>query len=358
MWDNILLDYFHWQEPTKMISRRSFLGAASLAATTGTLLHSRNSLQAQEMRADRTLPSELFKARITAAPTDEVCAAWKAAGFEGMEITNWNIPVAEARSNRLIAEKHGIYVHSVMRGWASFNQPEQYDSDVESVKTALRVASAYGADAILLVPCRIGSFPNTTTGKPDQGLDMPVAWEFDIDFDPQTLKVKAVVNGDNTPYANYIAAQNAATESSIRAIESLIPTAAKEGVRICIENVWNNLWSTPKFFAAFCKYFDNPWVGCYLDLGNHTMYARCEEWIKELGNSIVKLHIKGFKVNEVQGKLGGGPGNWSAIDEASIDWKSVRRLLAEKRYNGWLTVEENAYSNEEYSRILDEIIAM
>jgi len=337
-----------------MISRRNFLGAASITAATGFLLQPPNSLQAQgsvqaqEQSTARTFPSEIFKARITGAPTDEICAAWRAAGFEGMEVTNWNIPIAEARANRLIAERHDMYVHSVMRGWTNFNQPDRYDADIESVKTALRVASAYGADGILLVPCRIGG----------GGMRMPEPWNFEIDFDPQTLKIRTVAKGDNAPYADYIAAHNVATEASIRAIESLIPTAAKEGVRILIENVWNNLWSTPKFFAAFCKYFDHPWVGCYFDLGNHTRYARPEEWIKELGNTIVKLHIKGFRVNEVRGRLGGGPGEWVSIDQASIDWRAVRRLLAEKRYNGWMTIEEGNHSNEEYSRILDEIIAM
>ena len=345
-----------------MISRRNFLGAASVAAATGFLLQPQHSVQAQSQATAHTFPSELYKARITAAPTDEICAMWKAAGFDGMEVNKWDISIDEARANRLIAEKHGISVHSVMRGWTNFNQPDNYDADIESVKKALRVASAYGADGVLLVPCRIGSFPNSATGKPPQGLNMPAAWDFDIDFDPRTLKVKTVAAGDNAPYADYIAAQNTATEASIRAIESLIPTAAKEGVRILIENVWNNLWSTPKFLAAFCKYFDHPWVGCYFDLGNHTMYARCEEWIKELDNCIVKLHIKGYKVNEVRGKLGGGPGDWTRIDQASIDWKSVRKLLAEKRYNGWLTIEEgnpaNAADNTLYSRMLDEIIAL
>ena len=350
-WETLVsLEFPHLTKQTKMISRRTFLGAASAVAATGFLTQSPNSVFAQAQGTARTFPSEIFKARIAGAPTDELCATWKAAGFDGMEVNNWDIPVEQARANRLIAEKHGIAVHSVMRGWANFNQPNNYEADVESVKRALRVASAYGADAILLVPCRVG------------GMQMPEPWDFDIDFEPQTLKVKTVAAGDNAPYADYIAAHNVATESSIRAIESLIPTAAKEGVRILFENVWNNLWSTPKFFAAFCKYFDHPWVGCYFDLGNHVKYAQCEEWIKELDNSIVKLHIKGFKVNEVRGKLGGGPGNWSRIDQASIDWKSVRKLLAERRYNGWLTVEEGnpakADDNALYSTILDEIIAI
>jgi hexulose-6-phosphate isomerase len=263
-----------------------------------------------------------------------------------MEVTEWNVSVDEARASRLIAEKHGIRIHSVMRGWTNFNQPSNYDADIESVKKALRAASAYGADAILLVPCRIGG----------SGIKVPDPWDFDIDFDPQTLKIKTAADGDNT-LTPYITVHNTATEATIRAVESLIPFAAQEGVRICLENVWNNLWCTPKFFAAFCKYFDNPWVGCYFDLGNHVKYAKCEEWIKALGNSIVKLHIKGFKVTEVKGKLGGGPGDWCRIDESSIDWVAVRKQLAESRYNGWMTIEEGKASDEEYSKMLDKIIA-
>jgi len=322
------------------ISRRQFLGAAAATAATGVL----SSLQAQAQTAGKSFPSQIYKARITGVPTDEYCESLKDAGFAGMEVTKWDTTVDEARKSRLVAEKHGLRIHSVMRGWTEFNKPDKFDGDIESVKTALRSASAYGADAILLVPCKIG------------GMKMPEPWDFDIDFDLKTLKVKTVAGGNNAPYADYIAAQNTATESTIRAVESLIPFAAQEGVRICLENVWNNLWCTPKFFAAFCKYFNHPWVGCYFDLGNHVKYARCEEWIKELGNSIVKLHIKGFKVTEVKGKLGGGPGDWCRIDQASIDWKSVRKLLAETRYNGWMSVEEDSANDAEYSKILDQII--
>jgi len=337
------------------ISRRRFLGAVSVAASAG-FLHSLQAqgLQAQEQGSaqgfpSQIFPSKIFKARIADVPTDEICEAWKAAGFAGMEVTKWNATVAEARASRLIAEKHDLRIHSVMRGWTNFNQPEQYDGDIQSVKTALRAAAAYGADGILLVPCLI------------RGMAMPEPWDFDIDFDPNTLKIKTVAEGDNTPFAEYIAAHNIATESTIRAVESLIPVAAQEGVRICLENVWNNLWCTPKFFAAICKYFDHPWVGCYFDLGNHVKYARCEEWIKALGNSLIKLHIKGFKVTEVKGKLGGGPGDppnggWCRIDKASVDWKSVRKLLAENRFSGWMTIEEGDASDSEYSKMLDNII--
>jgi hexulose-6-phosphate isomerase len=332
---------------TNLLSRRCFLGMTAAAVTSAGFL-SDSRFSSAQTAAEQTVtpfPTEIYKARITGTPTDEICEKWKSAGFAGMEVSNWDVAPANARKCRQLVEKYDLRIHSVMRGWANFNDPAKYQTDIESVKTALRAASAYGADAILLVPCRVG------------GMKMPEAWDFDIDFDPETLEVKTVAEGDNTPYADYIAAQNLATETSIRAVESLIPVAAYEGVRIALENVWNNLWCTPKFFAAFCKYFNHPWVGCYFDLGNHVKYARCEEWLKELGNSIVKLHIKGFQVKEVKGKLGGGSGDWVNIDQASIDWKLVRKTLSDIRYNGWMSIEENGYSDTEYSKILDKIIA-
>jgi sugar phosphate isomerase/epimerase len=36
----------------------------------------------------------------------------------------------------------------------------------------------------------------------------------------------------------------------------------------------------------------------------------------------------------------------------------VRKLLAENRYNGWMSIEEGSASDEEYRKILDQIIAL
>ncbi|MEI6392073.1 MAG: hypothetical protein WCT12_13320 [Verrucomicrobiota bacterium] len=55
---------------------------------------------------------------------------------------------------------------------------------------ALRAAKGYGADAILLVPCRVG------------GMAMPEAWEFDIAFDAAAGHVTRVAAGDNENYDN------------------------------------------------------------------------------------------------------------------------------------------------------------
>jgi sugar phosphate isomerase/epimerase len=338
------------------LSRRNFLtssvvstAAISIAATAGV------SAQEPSKTADGSFPSAIYKAQIVKTPDDARCEKLKSAGFDGIEVTAWDISVEEAQKNRQIAEKHDLKVHSVMRGWTNVNT-DSFDKDIESVKKAFKTAAAYGADTVLWVPCRTGGWMNPKIGKPKDGVAMPAAWDFDIDFDPATLKVKSVAaDGD---YAEYVAVQNQATEAAIKAVELLLPAAAYEGVKLGIENVWNNLWSTPKYYAALCKYFKSPWVGPYFDLGNHTVYANPVEWLKALGieNQPFKLHIKGFKVNEVKGKLGGGPGDWCKIDEASIDWKSVRQVLRDIHYNGWISVEEGGYSDEKYSQILDSII--
>ncbi len=327
-----------------MYTRRQFLGTAAAVSVSAPIF----SALAQETSEKTPYHSRMSKALITKTPTDAFCEKLKKAGFDGMEVTQWEASVADARQARQLAEKHDLRIHSVMRGWTNFNNADQskVDADIQSVETALRAAAGYGASTVLLVPCRVG------------GMKMPDQWNFAIDFDPKTLKVKSVAEGDNAEFADYIAAQNLATESSIRAIETLIPTAAKEGVVIAIENVWNNLWCTPEFFAALVNYFDNPWVKTYFDLGNHTTYSRCDLWLKALGSSIVKLHIKDYAVTEVKGKNGGGPGKWAAVGEGTIDWTNVRKTLDEIRYNGWITVEPAAgnLTDVQHAKFLDKFI--
>ena len=330
-------------------TRRNFL-TTTAAATAGLMFSDSLMKPVSAQTATAGSPkykTQLYKALIGGTPTDEICESWKKAGFGGMEVQNWDIPIAEARKNRLIAEKHDFRVHSIMRGWAKFNDKDEAvaKKTIEETKHALRIAAAYGAETILLVPCRV------------DGMKMPEPWDFDIDFDPKTLKVKSVGEGDNAPYADYIQVQNYSTQATIKAIEELIPVAAEEGVMIAIENVWNNLWCTPEYAAALVHYFDNPWIKAYFDLGNHTKYSKPQLWIEAYGHSMVKLHIKGYKVTEFLGKKGGGKGDWCPTDQTSTDWKEVRALLDKYNYNGWISVEEGDYSPEKYNEILDDFIA-
>jgi L-ribulose-5-phosphate 3-epimerase len=315
------------------LTRRDFL-AASAAVGAGLMAAGR--LEAAPFKTT-------LKKALIGTPTEETLSSWRAAGFEGMETNKWDVTPAEAAEGRKIAEKLSMPIHAVMRGWANFNkEPGTVAKDVESVETALRAAQAYGADAVLLVPCRVAGMPT------------PAAHEFDIEFDEKTGHVTRVVKGDNSPYREYIEAQNYATDASRKAIEKLLPVAEKTGVIIALENVWNNLWVKPALFANFIASFDNPWVQCYYDIGNHVKYAMPEEWIRALGKLIVKIHVKDFAVD--QSKPRGGA--FVDIRDGDVDWPLVRQELDKIGYNGWMTIEGSGkLSLEERNRRLDLIVA-
>ena len=285
----------------------------------------------------------LHKAVITGRPSEKDLQDLKTAGFEGVECSAWQASVHDAKESRKLTESMGLRIHSVLRGWCQLNVSDEarVKGDIASIEAALRASQAYGADALLLVPCRLGGVP------------MPKPWEFDIELDPATCHVTRVVKGDNAPFKAYIEAQNHATDASRKAIETLIPTAEETGVVIAIENVWNNLWVKPELFAAFVRSFDSKWVGVYFDIGNHVKYALPELWLRELRELIVKCHVKDFKLNP-----DGHGGAFVDIRDGSVDWPLVRRELTTIGYSGWMTIEgSGGLALAERNRRLDLIIA-
>lgn len=282
---------------------------------------------------------KIRKAMIVKEVTEKALAPLKAAGFQGVE-TNHVCPEEEAAKGRAVAENLGMRVHSVLRGWMEFNSedPQKVDDSLEKVRTALRAAKAYGADAILVVPCRVGGMP------------MPEPWEFDIAFDEKNAHVTRVAAGDNSKYEAYIKAQNRATDTSRAAVEKLIPLAEELKVIIALENVWNNLWVKPALYKHFIASFANPWVKSYFDIGNHVKYAPPQDWIKALGPLIVKLHIKDFQLNP-----DGHGGKFVHPRDGSIDWPAVRRALSDVGYDGWAAIEDGGLELAEFSRRFDLI---
>ncbi|MCF7733790.1 MAG: sugar phosphate isomerase/epimerase [Akkermansiaceae bacterium] len=285
--------------------------------------------------------TRLRKAVIMNEPTEEGLQRVKDAGFDGVEAGV--LPVADAAKCRRIADQLGMKIHSVMRGWAEFNSgdPEKVKATRKTTEDALRAAEAFGADAVLLVPCRVG------------GMKIPNPRELQIEFDEKTSLVSKVVAGDNAPYAAYIKAHNHATETSREQIKRLIGVAEKTGVVIALENVWNNLWSKPALFRSFVASFESPWVKAYFDIGNHVKYAPPEEWLRALGPLVAKCHAKDFKLNEDPG----GNGDWANIRDGSVNWPAVREALETIKYDGWLTIEGGKCTEQEHSRRLDLIIA-
>ena len=326
------------------ISRRRFIGT-SAAVTAGVFAATQTSYPTafSQSGAGETFKTKIFKAAICGDPTAEILEPIAKAGFNGVETMLWDTTPEKAAAARVIVEKFGMRIHSVMRGWAEFNHTDAAarQKTIDATATSLRAAAAYGADTILLVPCRIG------------GMEMPKPWDFDVDFDPETLMVNKVVAGDNAPYKDYIEAQNRSTKMSIDAINGLIPLAAELGVVIAVENVWNNLWVKPEFLAAFVRSFDNIWVRTYIDMGNHVRYCKPEDWIMAAGNTLIKIHCKDFKLD----RSNGNGGTFEKLHEGSINWPSMRKALDKVNYNGWMTDETGAPADSELVRRMDAIIA-
>lgn len=317
------------------ISRRRFLAASAVAAVVGPKLCEGTFVQAAEFKTK--LPKALI-----GAPTEANLTAWKEAGFDGIEASRGDVSPESGKSIQQMAERIGMRVHSTLYGWASFNQPEAFDGEVEKVASALVSTGNLGATAMLLVPCRIGGMP------------MPEPWEFDIELNESTGHLTKVFNGDNAPYRQYIEAHNAATDATHKAVEKLIPVAEKAGVIIALENVWNNLWVKPAVFKNLVASFGSPWVKAYFDIGNHVKYAPAEEWIRTLGKLIVRCHVKDFLLNP-----DGHGGKFVDIRDGSVNWPVVRGELDKLGFDEmWMTIEgSGGLSLEERSKRLDLIAA-
>jgi hexulose-6-phosphate isomerase len=317
----------------KTLTRRQFIKRSSAASLLSLMPH--------VVAAATPFRGRIRKAMIVAEVTDQALEPLKEAGFEGVETTNV-CAEAEAQKGRAVAEKLGMRVHSVLRGWMDFNSsdPQKVESSLESTRNALRAAKAYGADAILLVPCRV------------VGIPMPEPWEFKIDFDNKTGHVTRVIAGDNEPFGAYIKAQNTATDMTRTAVEKLIPLAEELKVIIALENVWNNLWVKPELFRYLVASFGNPWVKAYFDIGNHVKYTPPQDWVRTLGPLIAKLHMKDFKLNP-----DGHGGKFVHPRDGSIDWPAVRRALDEVGYDGWATIEDKGLPLAEFRQRFDLIEA-
>ena len=313
------------------LTRREFLGTSAAAGL--------GLAAARHLEAD-VFKTKLRKAVIVGRPTEAGLKPIKEAGFDGVEASDWRASPDDANAARCAAEKLGMKIHSVLYGWANFNKdPDTVAKGLAEMEKAILAAQAYGADAVLLVPCKVGGMP------------MPEAWEFQIEFDEKTGHVTKVAAGDNAKYKAYVEAQNQATDASIAAVKKLIPAAEKAKVVIALENVWNNLWVKPALFKWFVASFQHEWVKAYLDLGNHVKYAPAEDWVTALGSLLSKCHVKDFKLKE-----DGHGGQFVNIRDGSVNWPAVRKALDAVGYNDWMTIEGGSLSLAEHGKRLDLIV--
>ncbi len=277
-----------------IIGRRNFLRYAA-AVTAGTGMLSKSDF-AQSRQKSAKLRKSLQLGMLPRQLSDEdKFKLAKKCGFDGIEGSPME-DLGAARQLGRLAREAGVPIHSIVRGgWdAPFSDPDPkvIDKGLETMETTLRSAKALGADAVLLVP--------------------------------------AIVKEDVSYEQAY--------KRSQKHIKKLLPLAEELGIVIAVENVWNKFLLSPLEFARYVDEFESPWLKAYFDIGNVILFGYSQDWIRTLGDRIVKIHLKDFKRNGYK---------WTNLLDGDVNWKQVRRALDEIGYDGYLTTELRG-GDEEY----------
>jgi L-ribulose-5-phosphate 3-epimerase len=217
-------------------------------------------------------------------------------GFDGIEL---NSPTEFTMSEILDAKtKSGIELPSAVNKdhWSkplSDPDPVVRQQCIDSISQSLREVKEFGGDTVLVVP--------------------------------------GVVN-EKVSYEE-------AYHTSLDSIRKLIPHVEQTGIRIGIENVWNNFLLSPLEAKRFIDEINHPLIGWYFDIGNVLRYGWPEHWIKTLNLRIVKLHAKEFSRELMNNK-----GLWAGFNveflEGDNNWPVIMKALKEINYcGGWLTAE-------------------
>lgn len=152
------------------------------------------------------------------------------------------------------------------------------------------------------------------------------------------LFVPAVVSKD-VPYAD-------AYKRSQEELKKAIPMAEELGVKIALENVWNNFLLSPLEAARYVDEMNSKAVGWHFDVGNVLRIGWPEQWIEVLGKRIQKLHIKEFSRTKMNNE-----GLWKGFDvklmEGDNRWPKVMKALDKVGYTGWGIAEQGGADTPE-----------
>ncbi len=125
----------------------------------------------------------------------------------------------------------------------------------------------------------------------------------------------------------------------LKSCRELLPAAEASGVKIALENVWNNLFLSPMEAARFVDEIGSPWLGWFFDIGNVARFGWPEHWARVLGKRIFKLDIKDYSTTKHQ-KEGPRAGFDVLLGEGEIDFAAVFRELDAVGYDGgWISAE-------------------
>jgi L-ribulose-5-phosphate 3-epimerase len=274
---------------------KNSLGAIALAAVAPSAFGKINSSFSSLAKPQIKLALKFSMVEIPGMSILDKFRMLKDIGFDGVEFDSPNTfdnkEIVSAR------DKTGLVIPSVIcsKHWSSplsSPDPKVRAECVEAMKVALSDCREYGGTSVLLVP--------------------------------------GVVNQD----VNYEDAYKRSQEE----IRKLLPAAKETGVKIAIENVWNNFLLSPMEAARYIDEFNDPMIGWHFDIGNIVRYGWPEQWIRILNKRILKLDVKEFSRKKEREE-----GVWKGFDaeltEGDNNWPEVLKALEEIGYNGWASAE-------------------
>jgi L-ribulose-5-phosphate 3-epimerase len=279
-----------------LLNRRTFLKTGSLLAAAGSMATSFAAPGKRDIR--KAIMYDTVKLHGTVL---EKFQAVKTAGFEGIE------PMSHMNQSEVLEalKTSGLAAASVCCSthWKkplSDPNPAVREEGLHGLEQALRDAKAYGASSVLLVP--------------------------------------AVVN-KQVSYAD------AYTRSQTE-IRKALPLAQELGVKIAVENVWNQFLLSPLEAARYIDEFNSGAIGWHFDIGNVITYGWPEQWIRILGKRILKLHVKEYS-RAKRDKTGPGSGFNVPFLEGDNDWPAVMKALDDIGYKGWGIAEQGGADSPE-----------
>lgn len=275
-------------------SRREFLKTGAGAVAFATLVPNASSADKPPQQKPSLKKAIMFATVSLPGTVLEKFKAVKDAGFAGVEPMS-HMDVEEVLKAR---DETGLQIPSVCCAthWKEnlvSPNPAERERGLAGLKQSLQDAKKYGATSVLFVP--------------------------------------AVVS-KQVSYAD-------AYTRSQGELRKALPLAEELGVKIAIENVWNNFLLSPLEAARYVDELQSPAFGWHFDIGNVLRYGWPEQWIPILGARIQKLHIKEYSRKKME-----SAGLWKGFDapflEGDNNWPAIMKSLNQIGYHGWAIAEQ------------------
>lgn len=121
-------------------------------------------------------------------------------------------------------------------------------------------------------------------------------------------------------------------------LKAAAPHAAKQGIKLLVENVWATFLISPFDMVRFIDEINSPWVQVHFDIGNMVRWGVPEHWAQVLGKRSQKLDVKEYDLKKAMNE-GMAKGFDVPLGEGSINWPAVRTELAKINFTGWAAAE-------------------